>query len=109
MKVCLRGVLKSLVAVELQLRSDSLFLSPHSKTDGIQYQIHCLLCSGLVGHNAVIIEIPDHGQVKDALAGMDVGNIRDPLCVGTVSVELPVEQVFILGDTFRASVRETAW
>lgn len=85
------------------------FLSPHSKTDGIQYQIHCLLCSGLVGHNAVIIEIPDHGQVKDALAGMDVGNIRDPLCVGTVSVELPVEQVFILGDTFRASVRETAW
>ena len=54
--------------MELQLRSDSLFLSPHSKTDGIQYQIHCLLCSGLVGHNAVIIEIPDHGQVKDALA-----------------------------------------
>ena len=95
--------------MELQLHSDLLFLLLHGQTNGAQDQVHRLLGAGFVGHNAVIIEIPDHGQVKDALAGMDVGNIRDPLCVGTVSVELPVEQVFILGDTFRASVRETAW
>ena len=95
--------------MELQLRSDPLFLFAHSKADRVQHKVNRLFCASLISDNAVIIEIPDHGQVKDALAGMDVGNIRDPLCVGTVSVELPVEQVFILGDTFRASVRETAW
>ena len=53
----MRGVLKALVAVELQLCSDPLFLFPHGKTNGVQHQIHRLLCSGLVG-----------GVVKKSLA-----------------------------------------
>ena len=69
-------VLKALVAVELQLRSDRLFLPLHGQTNSVQNQIHRLLSSGLVSHDAVVIEIPDHGQVQYALLGVDVGDVR---------------------------------
>ena len=76
-KVCLRGVLTSLVAVELQLRSDFLFFL-HSKTDDVQYKINRLCCTCFVSNNAVVKQIPDHRQIKNALPGMNVRNIRDP-------------------------------
>ena len=53
-----------MAAVKLQLRSDFLFLLLHSQSDRVQHQIHCLLRTGLVSHNAVIIEIPDYRQVE---------------------------------------------
>ena len=43
--------------------------------NGIQDQIHRLPGAGFVGYNAVVIEIPDHGQIQHALLGMDVGDI----------------------------------
>ena len=63
-------VLKALVAVELQLCSDPLFLFPHGKSNGVQHQIHRLLCSGLISHDAVVIEIPDNGQIQYTLLGV---------------------------------------
>ena len=51
-----------------------------------------------MGHNAVIVEIPDHGQIEDALTSLDVRDICHPLGIGLVRVKLPVKQVFILVD-----------
>lgn len=49
-EVCLRGVLEPLVAVELQSPGGHFFCL-HSKTDGTEHQIHCLLRSGLIRYN----------------------------------------------------------
>ena len=81
--------------MEVQLCSGPLFSPAHSQPNGVQHQIHCLLCPGLVGHDAVVIEIPDHGQIQYALLCMDVGNIRYPFAVGPVRIELAVQQVFV--------------
>ena len=62
-EVCLRGVLEPLVAVEVELRSDPFFLPLYCQSNGVQHQIYSLLCSGLVGHDAVVVEIPDYGQI----------------------------------------------
>ncbi len=70
----MRGVLEPLVAVELQLRSGPLFLLAHGQANGVQHQVDCLLCAGLVGNNAVVVKVPDHGQVQYALLGVDVGS-----------------------------------
>ncbi len=94
-EVCSRGVLKSLVAVELQLRSDRLFLLLHRQTNGVQDQIHRLLSSGLISHDAVVIEIPDHGQIQDTLLGVDVRDVRYPLVIGPVRVKVSVQQILI--------------
>ncbi len=64
-----------MVAVELQLRSDFLFLLLHCQTNGVQNQIHRLFRSSFVGHNAVVIEIPDYGQVQHALFGVDIKDV----------------------------------
>ena len=47
----MRGILKALVAVELQLHSGLLFL--HSIANGVEYKAHGLIGSGFVGDNAV--------------------------------------------------------
>ena len=86
--------MKALVAVELQLCGDFLFL--YSKSNGIQHQIDCLRSRGLVGHNAVVIQIPDHRKVQDSLLGVDVGDICDPFTIGVFCVEFSVQQIFIL-------------
>ena len=74
-------VLKALVAVELQLCSDPLFLFPHGEPNGVQHQIHRLLCPGLVSHDAVVVEVTDHRQVQHTLLGVDVRDVRDPFAV----------------------------
>ena len=84
--------------MELQLRSDPLFLALHCQADGVQNQIHRLLCSGFVGHDAVVVEVPDHGQVQYTLLGVDVGDVRYPFAVGLVRMKLPVEQIPVLVD-----------
>ena len=90
LEICLRGVLKALVAVELQLLSGPLFLLFHCQMNGIQDQIHRLPGAGFVGYNAVVIEIPDHGQIQHALLGMDVGDICYPFAVGLIRMKIPV-------------------
>ena len=88
--------MKALVAVELQLRSDPLFLLLHSQADGVQNQIHRLFGTSLVGDDAVVIEIPDHGQLQYALLGVNVGDVGHPFAVRAVRMELPVQQILIL-------------
>lgn len=74
-----KGVLRALVAVELQLRSTCLFLPFYGQPDGIQDQIHRLLCSGHVSYDTVVIEVTDHEQVQYALLGMNVRYLL-PIC-----------------------------
>ena len=47
----MRGALKALVTVELQLPSGLLF--SHCIVDGVEYKAHGLIGSGFVGDNAV--------------------------------------------------------
>ena len=58
-------------------------------------KIHRLLRSCLVGHNAVVVEIPDYGQVQYTLTGVDAGDICYPFAVGPVCMKRPVEQIFV--------------
>lgn len=88
--------IESLVAVELQLRGDFLSLFLHSQPDRVQNKIYRLLCCSLVGHDAVVIQIPDHGQIQHPLLGVDIRNICDPFAVRSVSMELPFQQIFAL-------------
>ena len=92
----MRGILKALVAVELQLRSDSLFLFLHRQPDRIQHKIDRLSGRCLVSYNAVVIQIPDYGQIQYTLLRMDVGDVRDPFCIRPVCPELSVQQILVL-------------
>ena len=86
--------MKALVAVEVQLPGDFLFL--YSKSNGVQYQIDRLGCSRFVSYNTVVEQIPDHGKIQDSLFGVDVGDICDPFTVGAFCVEFSIQQIFIL-------------
>ena len=88
--------MKALVAVELQLRSDPLFLTLHGQANGVQNQIDCLLCCSFVSYDAVVVEVPEHRQVQYALIGVDIRDVRYPIAVGSVCLEHPVEQILIL-------------
>lgn len=85
--------MEPLVTVELQLRSDLLFSFRHP--DRIGHQLHRLPRACSIRHNAFIVEVANHGQVQHPLAGLDVGDVRYPLLVGTLRVEIPVQQVRI--------------
>lgn len=87
--------MSALVAVEVLLRSGLLLFSVHCLEDDVQHQIHALLCSRLVGHDAVVIQIPDHGQVQFALSGMDIGDIGHPFAVRHFGMKISVEEIFI--------------
>ena len=95
-EVRLRGILKPLVAVELQLRSECLFLLLHGQPDGIQDQICRLPCTSLVSHDAVVVEVTDYGQLQHTLPGMDVRDVHDPFAVRPVCMKLSAQQIFIL-------------
>ena len=92
----MRGILKALVAVELQLRSDSLFLPLHGQANGVPHQVYCLSGRCLVSYNAVVIQIPDYGQIQYTLLRMDVGDVCDPFCIRPVCPELSVQQILVL-------------
>ena len=72
-----------------------MILFTHRQTNGIQYQIDCLLCAGLVGNDTVIIKIPDHGKIQHALLCVEARNICYPFAVRSVRVKLTVQQVFV--------------
>lgn len=55
-----------------------------------------LMCFGLVGDDAIVIEIPDHGKIQYALPGMDVRDVRYPFPVGPVRMKLSVQQIPVL-------------
>ena len=62
----MRGVLKALAAVELQLHSGLLF--SHCIVDGVEYKAHGLIGSGFVGDNAAVKEVADDAKVQDTCA-----------------------------------------
>ena len=68
------SVLTPLVAVEVELRSDSL-LTLHRQANCIQNKIDSLLDFSLVSDNAIIVWITDHGQVQHTLYGVNIGDI----------------------------------
>ena len=86
----MRGVLKALLTVEQQLRSDPLFLLSHGQMDGVQNQFYHFLCSCFVSYDAAVVEVTDHGQIQYALIGVDIGDVRYPFAVGLVCTKLPV-------------------
>ena len=88
--------MKALVAVELQLRSDSLFLLFHGKANGIQHEVDCLSGRGFVCHDAVVIQVSDHGQIEEALAGTDIRDVCHPLLIWLLCRKISVEQVLVL-------------
>ena len=92
----MRGILKALVAVELQLRSDSLFLVFHRQPDRIQYKIDRLFGCCLVSYNAIVIQIPDDRQIQYPLLRMDVGDVRNLFRIRPVCPELSVQQILVL-------------
>ena len=63
--------------------------------DGVQDQVHRLLRCSFISYDAIVIEVPDHGQVQYALLGMNVGDVRDPFAVGPVRMELPVQKILV--------------
>ena len=89
----MRGVLKALVAVEVQLPGGLLF--SHSIADGVEYKAHGLIGSGFVGDNAVVKEITDDGKVQDSLRCVNVGYVGYPLRIGPLGREVTIEQIFI--------------
>lgn len=84
--------------MELQSPGGLLFLLLHRQADGIQDQTYGLRFCRFISCDAVIIKVPDHGQIEDTLAGVNVRDICDPFGVRSVCMEIPVEQVFISMD-----------
>lgn len=48
-----------------------------------------------MGHNAVVIQIADHRQIKSTLLGVYVRNVHYPLMIWLVGLELSIEQILI--------------
>ena len=63
--------------------------------NGVQHQVHCLLGCSLVSYNAVVIQIPDHGQIQHTLFGLDIGNIGHPFAVWCFGLKVPVEKILV--------------
>ena len=91
--ICLRGVLMPLVTVEDQSSSDLFFLS--GLLEGLSDQGDGVRLAQGVGHDIPAIEVFDSRQVRPALLGGNVGDIRDPLLVGSGGLEIAVQDVLI--------------
>ena len=89
----MRGALKALVTVELQLPSGLLF--SHCIVDGVEYKAHGLIGSGFVGDNAAVKEVADDAKVQDTLRCVNVGYFGYPLLIGQQGGEVTVQQIFI--------------
>ena len=70
LKVRMRCILKALVTVELQLRSDFFFA--FGCANGTKHKIDVLRCSCLVHHNTVVVQITNDRQIQRSLSCLDV-------------------------------------
>ena len=100
------SILKALVTVELQLCSDLLF--PFGSLDCIQHKINRLLSSGLICHNAIVIQIPDDRKIQYALLGVYVRNICCSLLIRSVGFEILLPKILVFVDVFRVFVVSAA-
>ncbi len=83
-----------MVAVELQLRSDFLFLL-HGKPDSVQHEVGRLCCSCFVCNDAVVKQIPNHRQIEHTLFGVDIRDICDLFMVWSICLKLSVQQILV--------------
>jgi hypothetical protein len=71
-----------------------LRLSPsHRHEQSLQYDVRGLSALHRPADDPAGIEVDDNRKVSEALAGSDVGDVRDPGLVWSLYVELPVERV----------------
>ena len=95
-KICLGCVWKALVAVELQLRGDLFFLCAlpggWCPVPGLPFAV-----CGLAGRNAVVIQIPGHGQT-DIICSVwfEYRKYRSPICGSVLLGEILVEKILVL-------------
>ena len=68
--------------------SDLLFL--FGSLERTQNKVYILLCAGLVSNDTVVVQVADDGQVQKALPCFDIRNIRYPLLIRPICVEIPV-------------------
>lgn len=54
--------------------------------------------------NAVVVESPGNGQIKDSFAGLDVRDICYPFLIGTFCPELPLQEIGIMTQTLHSLV-----
>ena len=87
--------MKALVAVELQLRGDLLLFVAYCLADGVQYQIHSLLRTSLVGYTTIVVQVPDHEKIQYTPFGLDIGDVGHLFAVRCFGMKVPVEQIFI--------------
>ena len=89
----MRGVLKALVTVELQLCGD-LFLSLGC-SDRRKHEIDVLLSTRFVCDNTVIVKVTNNRQIQEPLSCSNVRNIRYPLLIWAVCFEISCQMVRI--------------
>src|SRR5689334_15957120 len=89
--ICLRSVLVPLVTVEDESSSDlfSLFGLMHGLSD----HTNSIVPGKDTGNDEAIEEILDGGEIAPALLGQNVGDVSDPLLVGTSGYKVPVEHI----------------
>jgi len=84
----MRSVLKPLVTVEDQSISDLFILCGFSH--GLFDQSNRTLSPELMSYNKIVVQVLYCGQVCPTFACQDMGNICDPLLVGTGGNEIAV-------------------
>ena len=79
--------------MELQLCSDLLISL--GGTYRVENKIDRLLCPHFVCDDAVVIEIADHREVKEALSGAYVRNVCYPLLVWPICCKIAIKKIGI--------------
>ena len=69
------------------------FTSPHRHEQSLQYDVRSLSALHSPADDPARIKVDDDRKVSEALAGSDVGDVRDPGLVRSRDVKLPVECV----------------
>ena len=85
----MRGVLKALVTVELQLCGD-LFLSLGCSDRG-ENEVNVLFSTCLVCNDTIVIEVTNDRKIQYALSCLDIRNICYPLLIGTFRMKISIE------------------
>ena len=75
-----------------------------SQAKRVRNELRSLPDRRLVRDNAVVVEIPDNGQIKDSFAGLDVRAICYPFLIGTLCPELPVQEIGITAQALHSLV-----
>ena len=74
-----------------------------SQAEGVSYELHRLLGTCFIGNDATVIEIPDHGQIQNTFARLDLGNIRYPLLIWPLCMKITVEEIEIAAQMIGSS------